>query len=78
MFLMFDTSEISFFYWQHVAAMTVSMKKICSGVSILVIDPMDPVILGMINVKKLHGKSIIHICDLIKYMIHWDTMPTAP
>ncbi len=28
------------------------------GVSILVVDPMDSAILGMINVKKLHGKSI--------------------
>ncbi len=49
----------------------------CYGVSILVIDPMDFAILGMINVNKLHGKSIIRVCDLIKYKMRWDTMPTA-
>ncbi len=50
---------------------------LCYGISILVIDPMDSALLGMINVKKLLGKSIIRICDLIKYEMHWDTMPTA-
>ncbi len=34
-------------------------------------------ILGMINGNKLHGKSIIRICDLIKYKMRWDAMPTA-
>jgi hypothetical protein len=31
---------------------------LCYGVSILVIDPMDSAVLGMINVKILYGKSI--------------------
>ncbi len=35
------------------------MKHIyVNGVSILVIDPMDSAVLGMINVKKLHGELI--------------------
>ncbi len=38
---------------------------------------MDYAVLGTINVNKLHGKSIIRICDLIKYEMRWDTMPTA-
>ncbi len=38
---------------------------------------MDSAILGTIHVNKLHGKSIIHICDLIKYKMRWDTMPKA-
>jgi hypothetical protein len=34
------------------------------GVSILVIDPTDSTILGMIDVKKLHGKSItLYLCS---------------
>ncbi len=39
---------------------------------------MDFTILGMINVKQLHVKSIIHICDLIKYEMCRDTTPTSP
>jgi hypothetical protein len=55
------------------------MKQfLCYGGFILVIDPMDSAILGMINVNKLHEKSIIRICDLIKYKMHCDTMLTAP
>ncbi len=34
------------------------MKPILLWYFILVIDPMDSAILGMINVKKLHGKLI--------------------
>jgi hypothetical protein len=30
---------------------------------ILVIDPMDSAVLGMINVKKLHGESITSYLD---------------
>ncbi len=69
----------SSFACQHVTVMTVSMKHfLCNGVSILVIDPMDSAILGMINVNKFHRKSIIYIYDLIKYEMCWDTMSTAP
>ncbi len=49
----------------------------CYGIFILVIDPMDSAVLETINVNKLHGKSIIRICDLIKYEMRWDTMPAA-
>ncbi len=49
----------------------------CYGIFILVIDPMDSAVLGTINGKKLHGKSIIRIWDLIKYKMRWDIMPTA-
>jgi hypothetical protein len=38
---------------------------------------MDSAVLGTINVNKFYGKSIIRICDLIKYEKRWDTMPTA-
>ncbi len=67
-----------FFEWQHAAVTNISMKPVwCYGIYIWVIDPMDSAVLGMMNVKKLHGKLIIHICDLIKYKMRWDTMPTA-
>ncbi len=47
------------------------------GVSILVIDPIDFAILGMINVNKLHGRLITTYLWLIKYEMRWGTMPTA-
>ncbi len=47
------------------------------GIFILVIDLMDSAVLETKNVNRLHGKSIICICDFIKYKIRWDTMPTA-
>ncbi len=39
---------------------------LCYGVSKLIIGPIDFAVLGMINVKKLHKKSISRIYDLIK------------
>jgi hypothetical protein len=47
--------------WQHVAITTILMKPFyVYGVSILVIDPMDSVVLGTINVKKF-AREVIYI-----------------
>ncbi len=53
------------FCMQHVAVKTILMKHFyVYGVSILVIDPMDSSVLGMMNVKILHGKSFTsYLCS---------------
>ncbi len=57
MFLMSDTSE-NFCVATCCCNNHFNETFLCYGVSILVINPIDSAILGMINVKKLHGKSI--------------------
>jgi hypothetical protein len=53
---MFDTSENSLLHGNICYNDRFKETYFCYGVSIIVIDPMDSAILGMINVNELHGK----------------------
>jgi hypothetical protein len=61
---MFDTSENSFCVATCCCNGRFNETFFCYGVSILVIDPTDATVLGMMDVKKMHGKSFTsYLCS---------------